>query len=84
MKITEKSKRSRQREYFLDLGASGIIFTEACGVVTVNALFDQIFKLTGDDIDCLEEIVGKIPLIMLDRPGDNEKTVIMSYSYAAQ
>ena len=84
MKITEKNKRSRQREYFLDLGASGIKFTEACGVVTVNALFDQIFKLTGDDIDYLEEIVGKIPLIMLDQPGGNEKTVIMSYSYAAQ
>ena len=84
MKITEKNKRSRQREYFLDLGASGIIFTEACGVVTVNALFDQIFKFTGDDIDYLEEIVGQIPLIMLDQPGDNEKTVIMSYSYASQ
>ena len=84
MKISEKNKRSRQREYFLDLGASGIIFTEACGVVTVNALFDQTFKLTGDDIYYIEEIVGRIPLITLDKPDDNEKTVIMSYSYAAQ
>ena len=84
MKITEKNKRSRQREYFTDLGASGIIFTEACGVVTVNALFSQIFKLSRDDIEYLEEIVGRLPLITLEKPGDNEKTVIMSYSYAAQ
>ncbi|MBP3854181.1 MAG: hypothetical protein IK990_01030 [Ruminiclostridium sp.] len=84
MKTTEKSNRSRQREYFLDLGASDIIFTEVGGLVTVNALFDQTFKLTGDDIYYIEEIVGRLPLITLEKPGDNEKTVIMSYSYAAQ